>query len=59
MAKQPVDPASSSMSLIGAIIGALDDRNLRAALRLLEPVSETAEPDGREPRCERCATRGE
>jgi hypothetical protein len=49
---------------IGQILSALDDRNMLAAMRLLEPVSESSElspgPDQPEgPRCVKCATRGE
>ncbi|HEY6256922.1 MAG TPA: hypothetical protein VIY51_14135 [Xanthobacteraceae bacterium] len=51
-------------SLIGAIIAALDDRNVSAALALLDPAGDgdtaAADPAGREgPRCARCVTRGE
>jgi hypothetical protein len=52
------------LTTIGQIISALDDRNVLRAVRLLEPVSESAEPsadpqlqDG--PRCIKCITRGE
>jgi hypothetical protein len=45
---------------IAQIISALDDRNLARAMRLLEPASESAEPDSPDaPRCVRCATHGE
>lgn len=48
-------------SLIGAIISVLDDRNLDAALRLLEPARKArdAAPQEQAPRCTRCVTRGE
>ena len=52
-------PTNIGRSLIGAIIAALDDRNLGAALRVLKPEGEGG---GREeaPACEgRCVTRGE
>jgi hypothetical protein len=56
--KRPTDDRISR-SLIGAIIAALDDRNLGAALRVLKPGGDG---DAREdvPGCGgRCVTRGE
>lgn len=52
-------------SLIGAIIAALDDRNLAAALRVLDPAGERGAaglgPQGstQAAGCARCVTRGE
>ena len=55
--------AIKARTTIGQLISALDDRNLSAAMRLLEPASESAErspndPD-EAPRCVKCTTRGE
>lgn len=51
----------AEQSLIGAILSVLDDRNLEAALRLLESPGDrhaAADQQG-EQRCARCVTRGE
>jgi hypothetical protein len=55
--KRPADDRNGR-SLIGAIIAALDDRNLGAALRVLKPEDGAREEEA--PACgERCVTRGE
>jgi hypothetical protein len=52
-----------AQTTIGQLISALDDRNLLAAMRLLEPASESAERSPKDPdeapRCVKCTTRGE
>jgi hypothetical protein len=56
--KRPTDHRNRR-SLIGAIIAALDDRNLGAALRVLKPERESG-CEEQEPACGgRCVTRGE
>ena len=55
--------AIKARTTIGQLISALDDRNLSAAMRLLEPASESAERSQKDPdeatRCVKCTTRGE
>jgi hypothetical protein len=48
-------------SLISAVIAALDDRNLGAALRALEPAAENGAAGNEDPPAcgGRCTTRGE
>jgi hypothetical protein len=63
MSRRPSPDRATSFTLSQILFG-LDDRNLLPALRMLEPVAESAEasssPDRDEgPRCVRCATRGE
>ena len=61
MTKRPAAERAAKQSPIGAILAVLDDRNLQAALRLLESPSESrdaADQEG-EQRCARCVTRGE
>jgi hypothetical protein len=56
--------AAKTLTTIGQLISALDDRNLSRAMHLLEPARESTDPssdpdqqDG--PRCVTCITRGE
>ena len=59
---QPKRPSEdrSSRSLIRAVIAALDDRNLAAALRALKPEAEGGAREEDAPACGgRCVTRGE
>jgi hypothetical protein len=62
MSRRPTGDRGISFT-ISQIISALDDRNVLRAMRLLEPVAESAElsPKDRDdaPRCVKCATHGE
>jgi hypothetical protein len=63
MSRRPRDDRATSFTLSQIIFG-LDDRSLLPAMRMLEPVAESGQasagPDrDQEPRCVRCATRGE
>jgi hypothetical protein len=62
MSRRPTDDRGTGFS-IGALISALDDRNILRAVRLLEPAAESAElpskDQGDAPRCVKCITRGE
>jgi hypothetical protein len=57
-AKRPTDERISR-SLIGAMIAALDDRNLGAALRVLKPERESGREEEESACGGRCVTRGE
>ena len=62
MSDHPVAPSTrkgKTLGTIGQLLSALDDRNPARALRVLEPESEGAQPEGHDARCVRCATRGE
>jgi hypothetical protein len=62
MSDHPVAPSTRKgkvLGTIGQLLSALNDRDPARALRVLEPESESAEPDGQDARCVRCATRGE
>ncbi len=62
---EEADDNSPRPSLLEALIASLDDRNLSAALRVLDPAGESGAaglgPDGRGQGagCARCVTRGE
>jgi hypothetical protein len=62
MSRRPTDDGGTGFS-IGALISALDDRNISRAVRLLEPAAENAELSSKDqddaPRCVKCTTRGE
>jgi hypothetical protein len=62
MSRRPTDDRGTGFS-IGALISALDDRNILRAERLLEPAAENAELPSKDqdesPRCVKCITRGE
>jgi hypothetical protein len=63
MSRRPSADRATSFTLSQIIFG-LDDRNLLPAMRMLEPVAESAQPSASPdrdegPRCVRCATRGE
>ena len=62
MSDHPVAPSTrkgKTLGMIGQLLTALDDRNPTRALQVLEPERESAEPDGQDARCVRCATHGE
>jgi hypothetical protein len=62
MSDHPVAPSTrkgKTLGMIGQLLSALDDRNPTRALQVLEPERASAEPDGQDARCVRCATRGE
>ena len=61
MSRRPSADRAASFTLSQIFFG-LDDRNLLPAMRMLEPVAESAQASAdreQEPRCVRCATRGE